>query len=83
MAYADYVNSFYSNDVNMLKKRQNQSKKVRAVAVVGGTAMAGLSLLPKNKMKIPCIAGAVFSFLCALNTHNYIKNVDKKLNTEA
>lgn len=83
MAYADYVNSFYSNDVNMLKKRQNQSKKVRAVAVASGTAMAGLGLLPKNKMKISCIAGAVFFFLCALNTHNYIKNVDKKLNTEA
>ena len=79
MAYIDYVNSFYSNDVNMLKKRQKQTKYVRAAVLTGGTVLAGLSLLPKNKAKIPCLIGAVFSFLAVFNMHNYIKSVDKKI----
>ena len=41
MAYLDYVNSFYSNDVNVLKKRQKQSKCLRAATLAGGTALAG------------------------------------------
>ncbi len=79
MAYLDYVNSFYSNDVNVLKKRQKQSKCVRAATLAGGTALAGLSLLPKNKSKSLCLVSATFLLLCALNTNKYIKDVDKKL----
>ena len=79
MAYLDYVNSFYSNDVNVLKKRQKQSKYVRAATLAGGTALAGLSLLPKNKSKSLCLVSAAFLLLGALNTNKYIKDVDKKL----
>lgn len=79
MAYLDYVNSFYSNDVNVLKKRQKQSKCVRAATLAGGIALAGLSLLPKNKSKSLCLVSATFLLLGALNTNKYIKDVDKKL----
>lgn len=79
MAYVDYLNSFYSNDVKMLKKRQKQSKYVRAATLAGGTALAGLSLLPKNKSRIECLICAAILLLGAFNSNNYIKNVDKKL----
>jgi|GEM_PF-4733618 hypothetical protein len=79
MAYVDYVNSFYSNDVKMLKKRQKQSKYARAAALTSATVLAGLGLLPENKVKIPCLIGSIFSFLAVFNTHNYIKSVDKKI----
>lgn len=79
MAYIDYVNSFNSNDVSVLKKRQKQSKYVRAAALTSGIAFAGLGLLPKNKHSISCLVGSVLSFIAVFNTHNYIKNVDKKI----
>lgn len=84
--YSNYVNSFYSNDVEMLKKRKRQSKAGAVVAASIGTASAALGLLPKNKIKIPCFVLSAFSFLTALNLHNYTKMADKKIdsiNTDA
>lgn len=77
--YSNYVNSFYSNDVEMLKKRQKQAKAGAVAAATVGTTAAVLGLLPKNKIKIPCFALAAFSLLTAFNMHNYTKMTDKKI----
>ena len=77
--YANYVNSFYTNDPQMLKKRRNQSKMVGIAAATTGTIAAGLTLLPKNKVKWMTGIISVFTLLGALNTRNYIKQADKKL----
>ena len=84
--YSNYVNSFYSNDLEMLKKRKKQSKTGAAVTASIGTVSAALGLLPKNRIKILCFALSAFSFLAAFNMHNYTKIADKKidsLNTSA
>ena len=83
---SNYINSFYSNDVEMLKKRKKQAKIGAVAAASVGTASAALGLLPKNKIKIPCFALAAFSLLAAFNMNNYTKMADKKidaLNTKA
>ena len=77
--YANYVNSFYTNDPQMLKKRRNQSKMVGIAAATTGTIAAGLTLLPKNKVKWMTGIISVFTLLGALNTRNYVKQADKKL----
>ena len=85
-SYSNYVNSFYSNDVEILKKRKKQSKKAALITASAGVVSAALGFLPKNKMKIPCFVLSAFSFLAALNLHNYTKMADKKidsLNTNA
>lgn len=75
-----YVKSLQTNDVNVLRKRRNQAKSVSIGAATLGTAAAGISLLPKNKIKIPCLVVAVASLLGALNSHNYVKQADEKIN---
>ena len=78
-SYGNYVNSFYTNDPQMLQKRRNQSKAVGIAAATTGTIAAGLTLLPKNKVKWLTTIISVFSLLGALNTRNYVKQADKKL----
>lgn len=81
MSYSNYVNSFYSNDVNVLKKRKQQAKVASICTATAGTGLAALSLLPKNKIKLPCVIGATLFLLGALNMHNYVKNTDKKIDS--
>ena len=52
-SYANYVNSFYSNDVNVLNKRKKQAKTYGVAAATVGTVAGALSLLPKSKIKAP------------------------------
>ena len=54
VGYSNYVNSFYCNDVNMLKKRQKQANIFTKTAVATGTAFAGLSLLNRLKL-VPAV----------------------------
>lgn len=77
--YGNYVKSFYANDQKILQKRRNQSKAVSIAAATTGTVAAGLTLLPKNKVKWLTGILSVVSLLGALNTHNYVKQADKKL----
>ena len=77
--YANYVNSFYSNDPVILQKRRTQSKIYGTVAATMGTIGAGLTLLPGNKLKLLTGMTSLFLLLGALNTHNYVKQADKKL----
>ena len=77
--YGDYVNSFYCNDPKILQKRKKQSRAVGIAAAATGTVAAGLTLLPGNKVKWLTGLVSVLSLLGALNTHNYIKQTDKKL----
>lgn len=79
MSYINYVNSFYSNDINVLQKRRNQTKKISTAAAVAGTVCGGLALLPKNKIKIPCVVAAVGLLVGALNGYNYVKKADEKI----
>ena len=79
MSYTNYVNSFSTNDPRILQKRRNQSKAVGIAAATTGTVAAGLTLLPKNKVKWLTGILAVFSLIGAFNTHNYVKQADKKL----
>ena len=79
MSYTNYVNSFSTNDPRILQKRRNQSKAVGIAAATTGTVAAGLTLLPKNKVKWLTAIISVFSLLGALNTRNYVKQADKKL----
>ncbi len=78
VGYSNYVNSFYCNDVNMLKKRQKQANIFTKTAVATGTAFAGLSLLNRLKL-VPAVLSAV-SFLMAFNCHNYSKQTQEKIN---
>lgn len=79
MSYTDYVNSYFSNDINVLQKRRNQTKKICTAAAVAGTICTGVSLLPKNKIKIPCVIAAATLLLGALNGYNYVKKADEKI----
>ncbi len=75
--YVNYVNSFYCNDVNMLKKRQKQSNIVSKTAAVTGTALAGWALV--GKKALPGILSVV-CLLGAFNSHNYSKQTQEKIN---
>ena len=78
VGYSNYVNSFYCNDVNILKKRQKQAKVVGKTAAVAGAALAGLSILNRCK-PVPALL-SLFAFYGAYNSLNYSKQAQEKIN---
>lgn len=80
-SYANYVNSFYSNDVNVLNKRKKQAKTYGVSAATIGTVAGALSLLPKSKIKAPLFVMAVVGLFTGINSLIYAKNANEKIKT--
>jgi len=77
--YANYVNSFYSNDVNILKKRQKQSKIVGAAVIAAGAVSGTAALLSKNPSFLMKWIIPVLGMLGGANCLNYSKQTEKKI----
>ena len=77
--YTNYVNSFYSNDPNILTKRKNQAKKFGIAATTVGAVSNALYLLPKAKCKSALFLIGFVSLLTGINSLVYAKNTNKKI----
>lgn len=78
-SYQNYVNSFYLNDVKVLKKRQKQAKIVSAVTTAAG-AMAGVAGLmsPKAGPLLKWVLPAL-GFVMGASSYNYSRATEKKI----
>ncbi len=78
-SYSNYVNSFYSNDVNVLKKRKTQAKVIGAATIAAGAMSGTAALFSKNPSVILKWVVPILGMVFGANALNYSKQAEKKI----
>lgn len=78
--YSNYANSFYSNDIKVLKKRKKQAKIFAAASIATGAVSGTAALLSKKPSVILKWVVPVLGMILGANALNYSKQTEKKIN---
>lgn len=77
-SYSNYYNSFFSNDVNVLQKRQKQAKVFAATTMAAGAVGGAASLLSKKGGALGVVIPIV-GMIMGASALNYSKQTEKKI----